>query len=145
MSTFSNDTGTVNIDFSFLFDLRTTPILKITDTSTYSAEQTDVKVLALKLEQLMVTQASIQDDEEDETEYFYYINTQISGVFSGRSRNRAEAKMLALKNCREGGGGFDCKEDNLRTIRSMGLGRERFGQLIKITLFPENEFTIKLT
>ena len=44
MSTFSNDTGTVNIDFSFLFDLRTTPILKITDTSTYSAEQTDVKV-----------------------------------------------------------------------------------------------------
>ena len=44
MSTFSNDTGTVNIDFSFLFDLRTTPVLKITDTSTYSAEQTDVKV-----------------------------------------------------------------------------------------------------
>ena len=44
MSTFSNDTGTVNIDFSFLFDLSTTPVLKITDTSTYSVEQTDVKV-----------------------------------------------------------------------------------------------------
>lgn len=44
MSTFSNDTGTVNIDFSFLFDLSTTPVLKVDDTSTYSAEQTDVKV-----------------------------------------------------------------------------------------------------
>lgn len=44
MSTFSNDTGTVNIDFSLLFDLRGTPVLKIDDTSTYSAEQTDVKI-----------------------------------------------------------------------------------------------------
>lgn len=44
MSTFSNDTGTVNIDFSLLFDLRSTPVLKIDDTSTYSAVQNDVKI-----------------------------------------------------------------------------------------------------
>ena len=44
MSTFTNGTGTVSIDFNIEFDLRTTPTLKITDSSTYSAAQTGVKV-----------------------------------------------------------------------------------------------------
>ena len=44
MSTFTNGTGTVNIDFSLLFDLRTTPVITITDISTYSAAQSDIKI-----------------------------------------------------------------------------------------------------
>ena len=44
MSTFTNGTGTVTIDFNWEFDLINTPTLKITDSSTYSAAQTGVKV-----------------------------------------------------------------------------------------------------
>jgi len=44
MSTFTNDVGTVTIDFSYEFDLVTTPVLKIQDTSTYTAAQTGVKI-----------------------------------------------------------------------------------------------------
>lgn len=44
MSTFTNGTGTVTIDFNWEFDLRTTAILKLTDASTYSAAQTGVNI-----------------------------------------------------------------------------------------------------
>ena len=44
MSTFTNDTGSVTIDFSIQFDLTSTPKLKVTDNSTYSAAQTGVNV-----------------------------------------------------------------------------------------------------
>lgn len=44
MSTFTNDVGTVTIDFSYEFDLVTTPVLKIQDTSTYTAAQTGIKI-----------------------------------------------------------------------------------------------------
>lgn len=44
MSTFTNDAGTVSIDFSIQFDLTSTPKLKVTDNSTYSSSQTGVKV-----------------------------------------------------------------------------------------------------
>tara|TARA_Y100001937_G_scaffold21931_1_gene31007 strand:- start:2665 stop:3879 length:1215 start_codon:yes stop_codon:yes gene_type:complete len=44
MSTFTNSTGTVNLDFSLLFDLTTTPVLTISDTSVYSASQTNVNI-----------------------------------------------------------------------------------------------------
>tara|TARA_R100000458_G_C8274129_1_gene249051 strand:- start:2513 stop:2899 length:387 start_codon:yes stop_codon:yes gene_type:complete len=44
MSTFTNGTGTVNIDYSLLFDLRATPTLVITDTGTYSAQQSNVSI-----------------------------------------------------------------------------------------------------
>ena len=39
MSTYSNSVGTVELDFKFLFDLRTTPTLYINDFSAYSANQ----------------------------------------------------------------------------------------------------------
>ena len=44
MSTFTNDTGSVTIDFSIQFDLTSTPKLKVTDNSTYSVAQTGVNV-----------------------------------------------------------------------------------------------------
>lgn len=44
MSTFTNDTGTVSIDFSIQFDLTSTPKLKVTDNSTYSSSQSGIKV-----------------------------------------------------------------------------------------------------
>lgn len=44
MSTFTNDTGSVSIDFTVLFDLTSTPKLVVTDTSTYSKAQTGVKI-----------------------------------------------------------------------------------------------------
>jgi len=39
MSTYSNSVGTVELDFKYSFDLRTTPTLYINDFSTYSAAQ----------------------------------------------------------------------------------------------------------
>jgi len=44
MSTFTNDTGDVSIDFTIQFDLTSTPKLKVTDNSTYTAAQTGVNV-----------------------------------------------------------------------------------------------------
>lgn len=44
MSSFSNSIGNVTVDFSMQFDLTSTPKLKITDTSTYSAAQNNVKI-----------------------------------------------------------------------------------------------------
>jgi hypothetical protein len=44
MSSFSNSIGNVTVDFSMQFDLTSTPTLKITDTSTYSAAQNEVKI-----------------------------------------------------------------------------------------------------
>ena len=44
MSTFTNDAGTVSIDFLVQFDLTSTPKLKVTDNSTYSSSQSGVKI-----------------------------------------------------------------------------------------------------
>ena len=44
MSSFSNSVGNVTVDFSMQFDLTSTPKLKITDTSIYSAAQDGVKI-----------------------------------------------------------------------------------------------------
>jgi hypothetical protein len=44
MSTFTNDTGSVSIDFTIQFDLTSTPKLKVTDNSTYDTAQTGVNV-----------------------------------------------------------------------------------------------------
>jgi hypothetical protein len=44
MSTFTNDTGDVSIDFTIQFDLTSTPKLKVTDNSTYTAAQTGINV-----------------------------------------------------------------------------------------------------
>ena len=44
MSTFTNDAGSVSIDFLIQFDLTSTPKLKVTDASTFSTAQTGVKV-----------------------------------------------------------------------------------------------------
>ena len=44
MSTFTNGTGSVDIDFSLLFDLISTPKLVISDTGTYSSQQTNVNI-----------------------------------------------------------------------------------------------------
>ena len=44
MSSFSNSIGNVTVDFSMQFDLTSTPKLKITDTSIYSAAQDGVKI-----------------------------------------------------------------------------------------------------
>ena len=45
MSTFTNDTGNVSVNFSIQFDLTSTPKLKVTDNSTYSADQKGVSIL----------------------------------------------------------------------------------------------------
>ena len=45
MSTFTNDTGNVSVNFSIQFDLTSTPKLKVTDNSTYSADQSGVSIL----------------------------------------------------------------------------------------------------
>lgn len=45
MSTFTNDTGNVSVNFSIQFDLTSTPKLKVTDNSTYSAAQSGVSIL----------------------------------------------------------------------------------------------------
>lgn len=44
MSTFTNDTGNVSVDFSIQFDLTSTPKLKVSDNSTYDAAQTGIKI-----------------------------------------------------------------------------------------------------
>ena len=44
MSTFTNGSGSVDIDFSLLFDLTSTPKLVISDTGTYSAQQTNIGI-----------------------------------------------------------------------------------------------------
>jgi len=44
MSTFTNGTGSVSIDFTIQFDLTSTPKLVVTDASTYSQAQTGVKI-----------------------------------------------------------------------------------------------------
>ena len=44
MSTFTNITGNVSVNFSIQFDLTSTPKLKVTDNSTYSAAQSGVSI-----------------------------------------------------------------------------------------------------
>lgn len=44
MSTFTNDTGSVSIDFSVKFDITTTPKLVVTDNSTYDSDQTGINI-----------------------------------------------------------------------------------------------------
>jgi len=44
MSTFTNEAGTVSVDFSIQFDLTSTPKLKVSDMSTYDSGQKGVKV-----------------------------------------------------------------------------------------------------
>lgn len=44
MSTFTNGTGSVSIDFTIQFDLTSTPKMVVTDASTYSQAQTGVKI-----------------------------------------------------------------------------------------------------
>ena len=54
MSTFTNDTGNVSVNFSIQFDLTSTPKLKVTDNSTYSAAQSGVSILVTRPDGIII-------------------------------------------------------------------------------------------